>query len=184
MLRRTPEWVEPAKTQKEQPPPDGVKPLSELYFDLERLTERTVDRSNALPAPKQKPKTCGTPGLATSASASASEEDSASDKPHTVAVDKRALKVFSTLFYTPSQHTQPGEVPWPDFLHAMASAGFAPTKLYGSVWQFLPQDLDVQRSIQFHEPHPAGKIPYRMARRHGRRLERAFGWNGGMFTLA
>ncbi|KAF2143937.1 uncharacterized protein K452DRAFT_285979 [Aplosporella prunicola CBS 121167] len=186
MLRRTPEWVEPAKTQKEQLPPDMVKPLSEIYFELERLTERTVDRTNALPAPKQKPKTRGTPGPASPAYAStpASEQAPASTAPPTVAVDKRALKVFSTLFYTPSQHTQPGEVPWPDFLHAMASAGFAPTKLYGSVWQFAPQDCDVQRSIQFHEPHPAGKIPYRMARRHGRRLERAFGWNGGMFALA
>jgi hypothetical protein len=48
---------------------------------------------------------------------------------------------------------------------------------------FQPSGLDVERSIQFHEPHPAGKIPFRVARRIGRRLERAYGWVGGMFAL-
>ncbi|PCH02639.1 Hypothetical protein PENO1_036920 [Penicillium occitanis (nom. inval.)] len=96
-------------------------------------------------------------------------------------VDKRAFKVFSTLFFQPSQSSQPGEIPWNDFLHAMASTAFAVEKLYGSVWQFSPRNSDVERSIQFHEPHPIAKIPFRMARRIGRRLNRAYGWNGDMF---
>ncbi|KAK5716184.1 hypothetical protein LTR15_010010 [Elasticomyces elasticus] len=58
-----------------------------------------------------------------------------------------------------------------------------PEKLYGSVWQFQPIDLDVESSIQFHEPHPAPKLAYIIARRFGRRLERTYGWNGGMFEL-
>jgi len=66
----------------------------------------------------------------------------------------------------------------------MSSTGFAIEKLYGSMWQFKPSDLDVERSIQFHEPHPSGKIPFRMARRYGRRLFRAYGWHAGMFKLA
>lgn len=66
----------------------------------------------------------------------------------------------------------------------MSSTGFAIEKLYGSVWQFTPSDLDVERSIQFHEPHPSGKIPFRMARRYGRRLFRAYGRHAGMFKLA
>ena len=77
----------------------------------------------------------------------------------------------------------PGEVSWTDFLHALVSTGFKPEKLYGSVWQFTPANLDVERSIQFHEPHPSGKIPFRKARQHGRRLFRAYGWRGEMFKL-
>jgi hypothetical protein len=96
---------------------------------------------------------------------------------------KRALKVFKALFYNPSQSDLPGEIQWSDFLFAMAATGFAPEKLYGSVWQFTPSALDVERSIQFHEPHPVGKIPFRNARRIGRRLSRAYGWHGAMFTI-
>ena len=86
--------------------------------------------------------------------------------------------------FTPSLTATPGEIPWPDFLHAMVSTGFRPEKLYGSVWQLSPAGLDVERAIQFHEPHPSGKIPFLIARRHGRRLNRAYGWEGGMFVLA
>ena len=78
----------------------------------------------------------------------------------------------------------PGEVPWNDFLHAMVSVGFKAMKLYGYVWQFQPTNLDVERSIQFHEPHRKGKIPFTVARRFGRRFNRAYGWFGGMFVLS
>jgi hypothetical protein len=99
-------------------------------------------------------------------------------------VDRRSYKVFSTLFFQPSQSSQPGEMQWNDFLHAMASTAFAVEKLYGSVWQFSPRNLDVERSIHFHEPQSIAKIPFRMARRIGRRLNRAYGWNGDMFMLS
>ena len=99
-------------------------------------------------------------------------------------MDKRAYKVFSTLFYKPSRSSQPGEIAWTDFLHAMGVTGLSVEKLYGSVWQFTPTTLDVERGIQFHEPHSNGKIPFRTARRHGRRLFRAYGWYEDMFRLA
>jgi hypothetical protein len=54
---------------------------------------------------------------------------------------------------------------------------------YGSVWTFSPTKLKVETSINFHEPHPNGKIPFTVARRHGRRLNRSYGWHGGMFVL-
>lgn len=98
-------------------------------------------------------------------------------------VDARALKVFRVIFFDPGANTTPGEVAWNDFLHAMDSVGFSAQKLYGSVWHFQPTKLDVERSIQFHEPHPQGKIPFLVARRHGRRLNRAYGWFGAMFVL-
>ena len=107
----------------------------------------------------------------------------AEDEQPVFRLKSRALKVFKALFYNPSQSDLPGEIQWWDFLFAMAATGFAPEKLYGSVWQFTPSGLDVERSIQFHEPHPVGKIPFRNARRIGRRLSRAYGWHGAMFAL-
>lgn len=101
----------------------------------------------------------------------------------TFAVDAKALKVFRALFFDPEVTSTPGLIPWNDFLYAMAATGFKIEKLHGSVWQFTPTKLDVERSIQFHEPHPMGKIPFEAARRHGRRLTRAYGWHGGMFVL-
>ncbi|KAK6415051.1 hypothetical protein LTR81_011194 [Elasticomyces elasticus] len=187
-LRRTPEWVEPTKTSSAAPCStpvlDEVKiPPSELYFELEHRTESTLSdvRATEPRIAKVKKKFVGSP---------ASEDTEANLAPiitpapqPAFAVDAGALKVFRTLFYTPSISATPGEVPWIDFLHAMQTVGFMPEKLYGSVWQFQPIDPGVERSIQFHEPHPTSKLAYRSARRFGRRLERAYGWNGGMFEL-
>jgi hypothetical protein len=102
----------------------------------------------------------------------------------TIIVDKRTQKVFNSLFHSPNSPNQPGEVAWPDFLHAMTKTGFGAQKLQGSAWHFTPQNLEVERSIQFHEPHPGNKLPLTWARRYGRRLTRAFGWTRDSFTLA
>lgn len=163
------------------------EPLSELYFDLEQRTERTVDRSRSHRVPACKQKTRGLAGQP-QPNHSAVEQSTLApgalyDDQPTFAVDARALKVFRTLFYTPSVSATPGEVVWTDFLHAMGSIGFLIEKLYGSVWQFQPTKLDVERSIQFHEPHPGGKMGYRVARRFGRRLEKSYGWCSGTFVL-
>ena len=119
--------------------------------------------------------------------------NSISCQPHFI-VNMRMFKTFSTLFYQPSLHTQPGEVPWTDFLYAMNGIGFASRKLYGSVWQFTPVSLatsagddgrlDTNRGIQFHEPHPRSKLSFRVARRYGRRLTRTYGLSGSSFSLA
>lgn len=61
------------------------------------------------------------------------------------------------------------------FLHAMSVTGFGIEQLYGSAWQFTLSKLDVERTIQFHEPHPIPKIPFRIMRQCGRRLARAYG---------
>jgi hypothetical protein len=102
----------------------------------------------------------------------------------TIIVDKRTLKAFNSLFHSPNSPNQPGEVAWSDFLHAMTKAGFGAEKLQGSAWHFTPQSLEIERSIQFHEPHPGNKLPFTWARRYGRRLTRAFGWTRDSFTLA
>jgi hypothetical protein len=135
------------------------------------------------PQSKLKPKTRGSAQDNTDAIEETALIQAVDDEQPVFRLKNRAFKVFKALFYNPNQSDLPGEIPWADFLFAMAATGFAPEKLYGSVWQFTPSALDVERSIQFHEPHPVGKIPFRNARRIGRRLSRAYGWHGAMFAL-
>lgn len=187
LLNRTPEWSHPPKIGEPEPIQDLTRPLSELYLDLERRTSRKSSNATATTSRKAKVKTRGTPQTPTQTN------DPDPDQQHQpltttpsapiYAVDARALKVFRTLLFTPSPTATPGEIPWTDFVHALVSLNFTAEKLYGSVWQFTPPAaVQQQRSIHIHEPHP-GKIPFHVARRHGRRLERAYGWHGGMFTL-
>ncbi|KAI1275802.1 hypothetical protein F5Y07DRAFT_166175 [Xylaria sp. FL0933] len=192
-LQRTPEWVEPAakkeeksdKNQKQSKESYEYVPLSSRLFQEVEPALSARAEALALGAGKTKVKRRGMPGAE-----STSEGDTALPPPSslpdvqpTFKVDARALKVFRVVFFDPAANTSAGEVAWRDFLHAMDSTGFSAQKLYGSVWHFRPSRLDVERSIQFHEPHPRGKIPFLVARRHGRRLNRAYGWHGAMFIL-
>ena len=189
ILQRTQPWVEPKNDQsgvKSQPDTEPLlKPLSELYLNLYRKREVTtghqISKENV--SRSSMAKTRGTPSSAAKSDQTDVSRSALPDAQPTFAIDARALKVFRTLFYTPSVSATPGEVAWTDFLHAMHSTRLVPEKLYGSVWQFTPTKLDVERSIQFHEPHPAGKLPYKTARRFGRRLEMAYGWVSSMFVL-
>ena len=175
-LQRTPEWVEPV---------EEVRKTVETEVPYEAFARASLDpeKSNLI-VTDEKIK-IKTRGLARQPPHVVEEAivDQPDHQPSFI-VGKRALKVFSALFYTPTALSEnPGEIPWLDFVHALHSVGFAACKLYGSVWQFTPTKLDVERSIQFHEPHPHGKIPFAVARRHGRRLTRAYGWDGAMFVL-
>ncbi|THY02389.1 hypothetical protein D6C85_06535 [Aureobasidium pullulans] len=100
-------------------------------------------------------------------------------------VNKRAFKVFATMFHVPSSNEQQntGEVAWSEFLYAMKMIGFSVEKLYGSSWQFTPDTIEASRSIQFHEPHPRAKMWYWLSKEYGRRLHRAYGWTGETFDL-
>ncbi|KAM3425302.1 hypothetical protein BST61_g7249 [Cercospora zeina] len=187
LLHRTPEWTEPATKQdkhvsqvkagsSEQHVDAFCKPLSEIYFDLEyRTGSASKDKATSgtqTHQPKSKPKTRGVPAPKPEPDGDTNGnllEENPHDPQPIFEVDARST---------------PGELPWADFVHALVATGFKHEKLYGSVWQFSPTKLDVERSIQFHEPHPSGKIPYLIVRRHGRRLNRACGWFGGMFKLA
>ena len=186
-LQRTPEWVEPVRDRSK----DMLTAASDdspLYIPFSQPEMESGQPSKGqdlsdYQAIRQKTKTRGVP-QADEPTTTEIPQRLLPDNQPTIAVSKRALKVFSTIFFVPSHTDQEGHIPWSDFLHAMVSAGFVPEKLYGSVWQFTPTKLDVERSIHFHEPHPAGKIPYYTARRHGRRLNRAYGWTSDMFVLA
>ncbi|KAL4781510.1 hypothetical protein BJX76DRAFT_363528 [Aspergillus varians] len=180
ILQRTPEWV---------PVPSGKGPaqekktaehLYELYQPLSRIYSGLPGRSLDVARPKTKTKTRGTPQAPTPTTAELPPTAGADHQP-IFAVKKRALEVFRTLFFDRSATSTPGEDSWTDFVYAMTAVGFEVMKLYGSAWQFKPTRLDVERSIQFHEPHPEPKMAYTVARRFGRRLNRAYGWVGGMF---
>lgn len=184
MLQRTPEWVDSSKalrSSEEKEVEALCKPLSGILFNLERRTESTVHHDQR-PSQKTKEKSRGVTRPVEEPALNEVLDRHLQDVQPLFTVDKRAYKVFTILLYTPSTSSQPGEVPWLDFCHAMLSTGFVVEKLYGSVWQFTPTRLDVERSINFHEPHPSGKLPFRTARRYGRRLNRLCGWYGGMFV--
>jgi hypothetical protein len=171
---RTAPWVEPVKEMKQAKPSDlDLKAWEDSSSPHEKLPVRS----------KQKVKTKGATDESDDKEATPLAVSAQPDKQPLFRVSAASLKVFNTLFFTPGSGGNVGEIPWIDFLRAMASTGFAAQKLYGSIWQFTPTELDVERSIQFYEPHPEVKIRFTVARRMGRRLMRAYGWHGGMFEL-
>ncbi|KAH6994531.1 hypothetical protein EDB82DRAFT_476264 [Fusarium venenatum] len=186
-LRMTAEWVEPEQSNKKGQPSTDYdlwflnRPLSNLFLGESEQPTQKIDKTTK----KMKAKTKGEPSKTQNGDTRTVEvpEPETVDQQPTFAVDARALKVFRTLFFNPDVTSTPGEIAWNDFLHAMGSTGFQMEKLYGSVWNFQPTELDVERGIHFHEPHQKGKIDFQIARRHGRRLARTYGWHGEIFTL-
>lgn len=155
-------------------------------FDIthEERPARAVLLEN-FPPTKTKPKTRGTPTKAVENEKA--QQDSRLTETEDrgcplFRLDKRAYKVFSTIFRLSTKDGVPGEMPWTDFVHAMVSLGFAVQSLDGSASIFSPADGRLGRSIIFHEPHPTSKIPYLVAKRVGRRLNRAFGWTAESFV--
>ncbi|CAE7030436.1 hypothetical protein HRS9139_04931 [Pyrenophora teres f. teres] len=183
-IQRTPEWIEPEKTKLRREEGEyEYQPFSTVFHDPTRQVTGTFNRASlSSKAPKAKTRGDAVPNDET--------QPGIPHEPNGVAaffsVDKRAHKVFRTLFHSPNNPDTPGEIPWVDFLHSMVSMGFSTEKLHGSAWNFTPQtpDIGIERSIQFHEPHPSSKIPFLWTRRYGRRLGRAYGWNADTFRLA
>ncbi|KAL1595134.1 hypothetical protein SLS60_009822 [Paraconiothyrium brasiliense] len=153
------------------------------FVDHDITKEVTGNFSKLSVAPKAKPKTRGV--AAPQDEVSANPDLATTEVRHpTITVDKRAHKVFRSLFHSVDSPNQPSQVAWPNFVHAMVSAGFGAEKLPAtSAWHFTPVLADADRSIQFHEPHPFNKLPMTWAREYGRRLTRAYGWDGDTFTL-
>ncbi|KAF2867597.1 hypothetical protein BDV95DRAFT_630985 [Massariosphaeria phaeospora] len=181
--QRTPPWAEPVKEKKEPEASDYVyQSFSSVYHDHTKQITGAFNRTS-LSDETNKAKTRGAAAPSDEPVVEAHTDTTAEPEP-TYPVDKRAHKVFKALFYSPSNPDLPGEVPWTDFLHAMTTIGFSAMKLHGSAWNLTPpQTFDVERSIQFHEPHPSSKLSFYEARRFGRRLGRAYGWTGEMFKL-
>lgn len=184
-IQRTPPWIEPIKNEKAVERQEYVyQPFSTIYHDRTKQITGSFDRVSISEKPT-KPKTRGMGAPSDVPTPESPQPTEAGIDQQIFTVDKRTHKVFKALFHSPSNPDLPGEIPWSDFLHAMVSTGFSAEKLHGSAWNFTPRspDVAVERSIQFHEPHPSNKIPFLWARRYGRRLARAYGWSGDMFRL-
>jgi len=178
-LQRTESWEDvPKKKRTEiavQDIGDIAQPFSELSIE---------ERMSATPTtPKRmKIKTRGVPGSSTdSPTPQQPVDDSATSSPLQITVDARAHKTLRAIFFVPGASSQPGEVPWRDFIHAMVAAGLTPQKQYGSSWMFTAAD---GRAIHIHEPHPHNRMPFWTARQYGRRLHRKYGWTAATFVLA
>jgi hypothetical protein len=176
-LERTPEWVEPAVHIIPEKSSSAAA-LADSFSTLS-LEDRIPKTDKAAPI-KVKIKTRGS---------AAPDEMAPEDAPPvpvslraTITVSRRAYKVFSVLFHNPMHDLPPGEIPWSEFLYALSSIGFAVQKQNGSAWLFTPSGT-AQCSIIFHEPHPSSKIPIHIARRHGRRLRRAYDWTTETFVV-
>lgn len=177
-IQRTSEWIERGRSKSAitEEREHAYKPFSTVFHDATKQVTGTFDRASLSDkAPKVKARGTAAPTSDEEPQPGIAHESN--EVASTFDVDKRAHKVFRSLFHSPNNPDTPGEIPWPDFFHAMVSIGFSAEKLHGSAWSFTPQTLDVSldRSIQFHEPHPSNKIPFFMAGRHGRRLARAYG---------
>ncbi|KIW29220.1 hypothetical protein, variant 2 [Cladophialophora immunda] len=192
-IHRTPEWTPPPQVPQ---PPNKEKENEALSDSFSRLNVEP-DRPGKFKGPEvsraSKFKTRGPSHPPDSSDATPPVPDdptSFSTPPFPVfTLPRRAYRVFASLFPTPSNSSQGGEISWIDFLHAMTRIGFAAEKLYGSVWQFTPPDgLDWEntntRGIHIHEPHPAPKMGLGTARRIGRRLGRRYGLSAERFALA
>jgi hypothetical protein len=190
LTQRTLAWVEPEPKAKGQNAQKAVeievesiyRPLSTLYIG------HATDANGVVPDSSQgrmKEKTRGKPPESTARTEDhAQVNDEVATSKRRIPVDARALKVLRTLFYDPTVTSTPGEVPWMDFVHTMKSAGdFSAEKMYGSVWSFTKITEGEASRIQFHEPHPKGKLSFNIARRYGRRLNRRYGWERDHFEL-
>ncbi|KAF5983034.1 hypothetical protein FBULB1_3970 [Fusarium bulbicola] len=144
-LRRTAEWVQPAKTDSKVEPVANKdlwelnKPLSKLFLD-EPAQEPKKFKPEVKSKTKVKTKGDPTEPAATEeATPPAVDAEPATEATQpTFAVDASALKVFRTLFFDLEVTSTPGLIPWNDFLYTMAATGFQIEKLYGSVWQLTP----------------------------------------------
>ncbi|KAF2241913.1 hypothetical protein BU26DRAFT_161863 [Trematosphaeria pertusa] len=183
-IRRTKDWQAPVSLAQKANTDAMVEDMKNLDLERERRSEKTI--ANEVSAPRTIKTKTRSQQLTDSAHVgpidpTQEQHEDSIPQPQTFSLKKRALKVFSTIFHNPLSPDQPGEIPWAEFLHAMSCMDFIPRKLYGSVWQFSPRRKALERSIHFHEPHPSGKIPYHNARRMGRRLNRAYGWDAETF---
>jgi hypothetical protein len=173
-IERTPEWIEPTLPSK---PNSTQSTTTDTFSDLNIAEQSPVLDTTPV---KVKVKTrSAQPEVNTAI------PDVVIPSPPpcpTITVNKRAHKVFTSIFYAPSAETPPGEIPWTEFLYALSSAGFAIEKQHGSAWLFAPSGA-AKRSIIFHEPHPASKVPIQIARRFGRRLKYAYGWTAETFVV-
>jgi len=182
-MRRTAPWHDP-KAYGElatSPITFEYQAMSEIFHDATK--EITGNFNRLAVAGKTKTKTHGVMNITAKGEGvnpDAHEQPVVMSKP-LYHVGKDAYIVIKALFHMPNDSEPPGKIRWDQLVATLTKLGFAVEKLHGSAWQFTPKKLNSPRGIQFHEPHPSGEVPLALARRYGRRLARAYGWEAAMF---
>ncbi|RAL67590.1 hypothetical protein DID88_008343 [Monilinia fructigena] len=125
-LLRTPEWTEPLPKLK-QPRIQRATIDEELVnaFEHVKFEEgKTIQSSNTI---LQKGKTKSRKEQPPQSAAVLAEElpelVEVEAPPEVIRVSRKVYRVFTALFYTPSENDPPGEISWQDFLQAMAANG-------------------------------------------------------------
>ncbi|KAH8726470.1 hypothetical protein GQ44DRAFT_726042 [Phaeosphaeriaceae sp. PMI808] len=185
-MQRTAPWQGPTEpTKNTHRNSHEYHPLSEVYHDTSKEITGNFDRlaigSSSNSNNKGKEKTRGTAAPTEDVAQQAPQPAEATTEKPIFRVDKNSMVVFRMLF--PSQNV--GElrrsIRWAEFVNALTKLGFSAEQLHGSAWQFSPKTLQLERGIQFHMPHPEGEVSLQLARRFGRRLNRAYGWDASTF---
>ncbi|CAG8950578.1 hypothetical protein HYFRA_00002787 [Hymenoscyphus fraxineus] len=94
------------------------------------------------------------------------------------------LRILNTMFSSTAEAASK-LINWDDFVIAMSDVGFKSRQTTGSEVVFQPEENDRGWSgrINFHKPHPVGKIDRVMMRAIGKRMGRWYGWKDGLFVL-
>lgn len=182
-MYRTVPWSERNHAQKQKATPFRevfeFKPLSDVFHDSS--TDLTDKFDKASIKVKAKEKTRGVSGVAEQEAELA--RDPSPEPLRAFHVSEKSWQVFKALFYMPGNKSQPSSMRWPAVVGALVDLGFAAEQMQGSQWQFEPSpELNLSRGIGLHAPHTGGdEVSPEMARYYGRRLNRAYGWDGSMF---
>jgi hypothetical protein len=186
-MQRTPAWLAPDIVKDPTQEPD-YRPFSKSIHDVSLQYTGNFDKLAICDTVKQKSRSIpGARAMSTALQHHTVDTDQDDNTATQIVVDKRTHRVFKSIFHVPSSEL--GDitraVKWDEFKRAMVRVGFTAEKLQGYAWQFMPtSSTNAERGIQFHEPHPNSDVPFILARRFGRRLERVYGWSSGMFKLA
>ncbi|KAH8908485.1 hypothetical protein BR93DRAFT_976653 [Coniochaeta sp. PMI_546] len=100
-------------------------------------------------------------------------------------VDKKALRVFRTMFVPASKDWQPQPLPWKDFEHALLQADYKMSCRYGRAWFVVPPNGPPGCYHIFRQPNHGEKLTVATLRRYGLRLNWSAGGslNFSQFTL-
>jgi hypothetical protein len=187
-MHRTIPWSERQNTKDSSQVPrkeicdTKYQPFSNTFHDSSKEITGSFDKSSIIV--KTKEKTRGTP-----AATEELDEPARAPSPEETTVftvNKHAREAFRAMFHIPGE-ASPASIRWNNVVSALTDIGFSAEHLHGSQWQFNPvvapvAELGLGRGIGFHSPHPGDEVPLELARMYGRRLNRAYGWEGSMFV--
>ncbi|OIW30223.1 hypothetical protein CONLIGDRAFT_702799 [Coniochaeta ligniaria NRRL 30616] len=90
-------------------------------------------------------------------------------------VDKKALRVFRTMFVPASKEWNPVPLPWKDFAHALEQADYKMFCRYGRACLFIPPVGPPEHNHIFRQPYHGEKLTVATLRRYGLRMN----WRAG-----